>query len=190
MSGPTNVRNGKIRVFEGDEITTDSLLASACLPTLFQAVEIEGEAYWDGGYSGNPALYPLFTPELPDDIVVTNINPLMRNEVPKSPQQIQNRINEISFNSSLLRELRAISFVKRLLADGALNPGTMKDVKVHMIADDALMNDLSVSTKLLPNPVVLARLKEAGEVAAERFLADYKDDLGWRGTADLPELYG
>jgi len=184
----TNVRSGKIRIFKGDEISTDSLLASACLPTMFKAVEIDGEAYWDGGYSGNPALFPLFAPELPDDIVVININPIWRDEVPKTPQQIQNRINEISFNSSLLRELRAISFVKRLLDDGAIKPGAMKDVKTHMIADDALMNDLSVATKLLPNPVVLARLKAAGEAAAERFLADHRADLGQRGTLDVETM--
>ena len=181
----TNVRTGKIRIFQGDTISTESLLASACLPTLFQAVEIDGEAYWDGGYTGNPALFPLFDPALPDDVVVININPLVRDEVPKSPQQIQNRINEISFNSSLLRELRAIDFVKRLLADGALKPGTMKDVKVHMISDDVLMNELSVSTKLLPNPLLLDRLKAAGQAAAEKFLADHRADLGQRGTIDL-----
>ena len=186
--GATNVRSGKIRIFKGQDISTDSLLASACLPTMFQAVEIDGEAYWDGGYSGNPALFPLFAPELPDDIVVININPLLRDELPKTPQQIQNRINEISFNSSLLRELRAINFAKRLLTQGAVEPGTMKDVKVHMIADDALMNDLSVATKMLPNPVVLARLKSAGEDAAERFLASHRDDLGKRGTVDLDAM--
>ncbi len=183
--GATNVRNGKIRIFQGDTISTDALLASACLPTLFKAVEIDGEAYWDGGYTGNPALFPLFAPDLPDDIVVININPLYRDDIPKTPQQIQNRINEISFNSSLLRELRAIDFAKRLLATGALKPGAMKDVKVHMIADDALMNELSVSTKTLPNPLVLSQLKAAGQAAAERFLANHKNDLGKRSTIDI-----
>jgi NTE family protein len=192
--GATNVRTGKIRVFTGDQISTDALLASACLPTLFQAVEIEDpdtgqiEAYWDGGYSGNPALFPLFEPDLPQDIMIVNINPIRREDIPRSPNQIQNRINEISFNTSLLRELRAIAFVKRLLAQGALTPGTMKDVLVHMIADDALMNDLSVATKIMPNPVVLARLKAAGRAATDRFLASHKDDLNQRGTVDLAHM--
>ena len=120
----TNVRTGKIRVFSGEQISTDAILASACLPTIFQAVELtdpqtgKAEAYWDGGYTGNPALFPLFDPALPDDIVVVNINPLRREDVPRSSQEILDRINEVSFNSSLLREFRAISFAKRLIAEG------------------------------------------------------------------------
>ena len=117
-----------------------------------------------------------------------NINPILRNDVPRSPQQIQNRINEISFNASLLRELRAIGFVKRLLAQGALTPGSMKDVLVHRVADDALMNDLSVATKILPNPLLLARLKAAGRAAADGFLVAHKDDLNRRGTVDLAQM--
>lgn len=193
--GATNVRTGKIRVFAGDEITADALLASACLPSLFQAVEIEdkktGEthAYWDGGYSGNPALFPLFAPDLPDDIVIVNINPLERAELPRSPVEIQNRINEISFNSSLLRELRAIGFVKRLLSSGGLKPGSMKDVLVHMIADDALMNDLSLATKLSPGPVLLDRLKTAGQGAADRFLEEHFEDLNVNATVNVEHLY-
>ncbi len=187
--GATNVRSGKIRLFTGREITTQSILASACLPTLFQAVEIGGEAYWDGGYTGNPALFPLFDPALPDDILVVNINPLYRDALPVEPQAIQNRINEISFNSSLLRELRAISFVHRLLQDGRLQEGAFKDVLVHMIADDGLMNTLSVATKQVPNPIVLARLKAAGRAAADRFLDAHLDDLNLRGTVDLQAMF-
>ena len=192
----TCVRSGKIRVFTGEEISTDAILASACLPNLFQAVEIydpkseRTEAYWDGGYTGNPALYPLFGGELPDDVVIVNINPLERDEVPKTPQQIQNRINEISFNSSLFRELRAINFVQRLLAEGKLKAGEMSRVLVHMIADDALMNDLSAATKIVPNPVVLNRLKQSGRDAADQFLSAHKDDLGQRSTVDLPAMFG
>ena len=192
----TCVRSGKIRVFTGDEISTDAILASACLPNLFQAVEIydpksdRTEAYWDGGYTGNPALYPLFGDDLPDDLVIVNINPLERDEVPKTPQQIQNRINEISFNSSLFRELRAINFVQRLLAEGKLKAGEMNRVLVHMIADDELMNDLSAATKTVPNPVVLNRLKHAGRAAADQFLRAHKKDLGERSTVDLPAMFG
>jgi NTE family protein len=189
--GATCVRTGKIRVFKGHEISTDAILASACLPTLFQAVEIPDpatgrtEAYWDGGYSGNPALFPLFSRELPGDIVIININPLERAEVPKAPHDIQNRINEISFNSSLLRELRAIAFVQRLLDQGKIAETEMKRLRVHMIADDALMNDLSVATKLLPTPVVVSRMKAAGSAAAEAFLQRHFDDIGNRGSVDL-----
>jgi NTE family protein len=190
----TNVRTGKIRLFTGDEITTQSIMASACLPTLFQAVEIvEGgrtEAYWDGGYTGNPALFPLFAADLPDDIVVVNINPIVRDRVPQTPQEITNRINEISFNSSLLRELRAIRFVQRLIDSDAIPEGAMKYALVHMIADDALMNDLNVATKTVPTPVILARLKAAGRRAAEGFLRAHKDDIGVRGSVDLEEMFG
>jgi NTE family protein len=191
----TNVRTGKIRVFSGDEITSDVILASACLPTLFRAVELadpdtgEVESYWDGGYSGNPALFPLFDPALPDDIVVVNINPIYRAEVPRSAPDILNRINEISFNAALLRELRAIGFVRRLIRDGKLEKGAMKDVLVHMIADDALMNELSVATKLLPTPFVLARLKEAGRRAAESFLTEHRHKIGEVASLDIEDVY-
>jgi NTE family protein len=192
----TNVRTGKIRVFQGDEISTASILASACLPTLFQAVEIPDprtgavEAYWDGGYSGNPALFPLFARDLPDDIVVVNINPLRREEVPRTPYEIQNRINEISFNSSLLRELRAIHFVHELIAAGRVEPGSMKDVRLHMIADDALMNTLSAASKVAPTPWLLHRLRTAGHEAAARFLDAHGADLGRRASVDLPAMFG
>ncbi|WP_324754838.1 patatin-like phospholipase family protein [Roseovarius sp. Pro17] len=186
----TNVRSGKIRVFQGDDIGPDALLASACLPTLFQAVEINGEAYWDGGYTGNPALFPLFHADLPSDIVIVNINPLERPDVPRNPQEIQNRINEISFNSSLLRELRAIDFVQRLLDSDAVPDGAMKRIYVHMIADDPLMADLSVATKMMPNPYLLDRLKQAGRIAADRFLTAHWDDLGQRGSTRLGDMFG
>ena len=191
----TAVRTGKIRIFTHDEITTDAILASACLPTMFQAVEIDDpktgrrEAYWDGGYTGNPALFPLFGDNLPDDIVIVNINPLERDQVPITPQQIQNRINEISFNSSLLRELRAIAFVQRLLEEGRLTSTDKSRVLVHMISDDDLMNDLSVATKLIPNPLVIGQLKHAGRTMTERFLAEHKSDLNERGTIDLASMY-
>ncbi|WP_052418412.1 patatin-like phospholipase family protein [Pseudooceanicola atlanticus] len=190
----TNVRTGKVRIFTKDEITTEAILASACLPTIFQAVEIydpnteRDEAYWDGGYSGNPALFPLFDQDLPDDIVIVNINPLERDEIPMTPQQIDNRVNEISFNSSLLRELRAIAFVQRLIEEKRVEPKQMKNVLVHMIADDAIMQDLSVATKMLPNPVLLTKLKEAGRQATEEFLAKNLSSLGKTSTVDLPEM--
>lgn len=192
----TNVRTGKIRVFTGHDITTQSILASACLPTMFKSVEIHDpatgmtEAFWDGGYTGNPALFPLYDKALPDDVVVVNINPIVRDRVPRTPQGIQNRINEISFNSSLLRDLRAINFVHDLLRDGSVAEGAMKNVLVHMIADDRLMNELSVATKLIPTAYIISRLKDAGQRAADDFLAHHKNDLGQRGTVDLETMFG
>lgn len=191
----TRVRNGKVRVFKDSEISTNVIMASACLPTVFQAVAVAdpetgiSEDYWDGGYTGNPALFPLFDAHLPEDIVVVNINPLERLETPRSVQDIQNRINEISFNSSLLRELRAIEFVQRLLHDGKIQQGEMRRVHVHMIADDALMNELSVATKMIPTPYTLARLKEAGQRAADDFLKAHKKDVNKRSSVDLVEMF-
>ena len=192
----TNVRTGKIRVFSGQDISPEAILASACLPTIFRAVELldsetgQMEAFWDGGYTGNPALFPLYDPRLPADIVVVNINPLFRPDIPRSGADIYNRINEISFNSSLLRELRAIQFVRELIAAGTIHPGKMRDVLVHMLADDDLMRSLSVATKVVPSPIILLRLKEAGRAAADRFLSEHKADLNERTSVDLEAMFG
>ncbi|SDW39102.1 patatin-like phospholipase family protein [Litoreibacter albidus] len=191
----TNVRSGKIRIFDHDDTNTDAILASGCLPTIFQAVEIfdpktdRVEAYWDGGYMGNPALFPLFEPDFPSDLVIVNINPLHRDEVPRKASEIQNRINEISFNGSLFRELRAVQFVHDLIVSGKLSRGSMKDVLVHMISDDALMTQLSVATKSIPTPYVLKELKAAGRIAADAFLEAHFDDLGARSSVDLREMF-
>ncbi|MGB3555649.1 MAG: patatin-like phospholipase family protein [Jannaschia sp.] len=185
----TNVRTGKIKLFTRGTITPDAILASACLPTVFPAVEIDGEHYWDGGYTGNPALFPLFEPDLPRDILIVNINPMERPELPVTARDIQNRINEISFNTSLLRELRAIDFVHRLVRSGKIPEGAMKDVLVHMVADDNLMRQLSVATKTVPNAVVMHQLRTAGAAAAGAFLDRDFDALGERSTVDLQEMF-
>ncbi len=191
----TNVRSGKLRVFSGTEIGPDAIMASACLPTLFQAVEMfdsqtgQVEAFWDGGFTGNPAIGPLLGPHLPEDIVIVKINPIYRAKLPYDTQSIQNRINEISFNSSLLRELRAINYVHGLLEQGALQRGTLKDPLIHFIADDALMNDLNVATKTIATPIILAKLKLAGFAAADGFLTEHKHCLGKTSSVDLPRLF-
>jgi NTE family protein len=191
----TRVRNGKIRIFEGEEIGPDALMASACLPSLFQAVEMfdkstgRTEAFWDGGYTGNPALFPLFGRGLPDDIVVININPLEREGIPTSAQDISNRINEISFNSSLLRELRAIEFVQRLIEEGTITSDRMSRVRIHKIADDALMAQLSAATKTVPNVTVIGRLKDAGRAVADAFLQTDVDNVGHSSSVNLREMF-
>lgn len=191
----TRVRDGKLRVFNAREVTPDVIMASACLPTLFQAVEMfdtqtgQDEAFWDGGYTGNPALFPLFDTSLPEDIVVINVNPLERKELPTTPQQIQNRLNEISFNSSLLREMRAIDFVQRLLDNGTLQPGQMAQVHMHMIADDALMNVLSVATKTVPNAYIIQTLRVAGREASKQFLDAHFEDLNQRSSLNLRDMF-
>ncbi|NEX45009.1 patatin-like phospholipase family protein [Pseudotabrizicola algicola] len=188
--GATRVDTGRIRIFSGDEISPEALMASACLPTVFQAVEINGNAYWDGGFAGNPALFPLYQPDLPDDILIVSINPFVREGVPKTPIEIQNRVNEISFNAALLGELRAAHFVRRLVADGRLARGSMKAVRTHLVSDDALMTEMTGSTKMSPSPALLARLHSAGHAAADGFLAEHRAKLGKEASLDLGALFG
>jgi NTE family protein len=165
-------------------------MASACLPSVFQTVQIGGKSYWDGGYSGNPALFPLYEPDLPDDILIVSINPQERAGVPMTPLDIQNRINEISFNAVLIGELRAVNFVRRLIRQGRMERGQMKNVLIHLIANDELMTDLSASTKLLPSPALFQRLKAAGRASAEDFLTAHRDKLNKEASLDLSALFG
>jgi NTE family protein len=184
----TNVRSGKVKVFGNDEIGVDALLASACLPQLFKAVEIDGEAYWDGGYMGNPALYPLFYRTKSADIVVVHVNPIRRDEVPKTPAAIANRVNEISFNSSLLREMRAIEFAGRLVEGGWLKDefkGRLRRMLMHSIRDDAAMSGLDFASKLSPDRGFLDGLREHGQRAAKAWLAAHFDDIGQRDSVDI-----
>jgi NTE family protein len=188
----TNVRTGKLRTFTGSQIGADPILASACLPTLFRAVEIwnptdgRNDFYWDGGYSANPALQPLIQdPDLPPDVVIVNINPLDRDTLPRSAREISNRINEISFNSALLQELMHIEQVEEMIADGRLQRGSLKQTFIHMIADDSLMVQLSEATKVYPNPSVISALREAGIAAAQRFLDSNFEQIGKSGSANL-----
>jgi len=191
----TNVRSGKVKVFGGADVTPDVLLASACLPTLYQAVEIKDpetgtlEAYWDGGFMGNPALFPLFYQTSSRDVMIIHINPIYRETLPQSATEILNRINEISFNSSLLRELRSIDFVQRLMEMGKVREGSMKSVLIHSIMDDELMTQLSAATKLTPNRALLLQLKAAGHRQMDEFLKNHFDDLNTTSTVDLRKMF-
>jgi hypothetical protein len=129
----TNVRTGRGEIFAGPRLSADAVMASACLPLMFSAVRIEGELYWDGGYSGNPALYPLIYQTECSDILLVQINPIEHLGVPDTMPEIMDRMNEITFNASLLAELRAIEFVRRLLAEGKLDPRRYKNVRMHRI---------------------------------------------------------
>lgn len=191
----TNVRDGKPRIFMGGEITPDAILASACLPTLYQAIRIHDpttgreEAYWDGGYTGNPALYPLHDNTTAQDLVIVHINPLYREELPQTASEIQSRINEISFNDSLLDELRSIDFVNRLLDDGALRPGAKKRNFVHSVSDDSLMNQLGLVTKMTLSRSLLLQLRDAGRAAMARFLETDAAALGKRSSVNLRAMF-
>lgn len=185
----TNVRTGKIRVFENKDLSTDAVLASACLPFMFQAVEIDGEAYWDGGYMGNPAIFPLIYGCDSRDVLVVHINPMERPDIPMSAKDILNRINEISFNSSLMREMRAIAFVTKLIDDNQLSANNMKRMLIHSIEGGQFMKELSVSSKLNCDWEFLTHLRDEGREQAEAFLADRYSDLNVASTIDISDVY-
>jgi NTE family protein len=183
----TNVQTGRVRIFTRDAITADVVMASAALPLLFRAVEIDGVPYWDGGYVGNPALFPLYRTTETEDLLIVQINPLRRDEVPASIKEIVNRINEITFNSSLAGELRAIDFVTRLIDEGRLSrgkgDGKYRRINVHRIA--LSVNGLDADSKLKNDYDFFQMLHGAGRRAARKFLDAHFDDIGVRATVDL-----
>lgn len=181
----TNVRTGKVKMFENHEIGPDQVLASGCLPFMFQTVEIDGEGYWDGGYMGNPAIFPLIYGSETNDVVIVHINPLNRSEIPKSAKDIMNRINEISFNSSLMREMRAIAFVSHLIDDGQLHDDKHRRMLIHSIQDEAFMNSLGVTSKLNPEWSFLKKLRDVGRDCATKWLNEHIDDVGVRSSTDI-----
>lgn len=185
----TNVKSGKVRVFQSGEITSDVLLASACLPFLFQAVMVDGDPYWDGGYMGNPAIFPLIYGAETPDVVIVQINPLGCDRVPTTAAEIMNRVNEISFNSSLMREMRAISFVTDLIDAGKLDNQSYKRVNVHWIEAENRMRGLGVSSKLNGRLEFLLHLKEIGRQAADAWLGANFDAIGRRSTIDIKEKF-
>ena len=185
----TNVRTGKIKVFTGSEITADCVLASACLPFLYQAVSVDGEYYWDGGYMGNPALFPLIYGCDSGDIVVVHINPMERPDVPHSARDIMNRINEISFNSSLMREMRAVAFVTKLLDDKKLDGGEVKRMLVHAISADDVMQNLGVASKLNAEWDFLTHLHAIGRERGEAWIAANYASLNVASTIDIRSTY-
>ena len=185
----TNVRTGKVRMFENHEIGPDQVLASGCLPFMFQTVEIDGEGYWDGGYMGNPAIFPLIYGSETNDVVIVHINPLNRNEIPKSAKDIMNRINEISFNSSLMREMRAIAFVSHLIDDGQLQDDKHRRMLIHSIQDEEFMNSLGVTSKLNPDWGFMKELKEVGRASATKWLDEHFADVGVRSSTDIHSAF-
>lgn len=184
----THVRTGKARVFETKDVTLDAVLASACLPYLYKAIEIDGEAYWDGGYIGNPAIFPFFYKCDSRDVMIVHINPMQRDEVPKNASEIMNRINEISFNSSLISELRAIKFASKLVRENWLKDEyhtKIRDVLVHSIRSDSALSDLNVASKFDVSWPFLTDLKERGRNVAEQWVAQNFDAVGQNSTVDL-----
>jgi len=182
------VRTGKQRVFRRQEMTLEAVMASACLPFVFQAVEIEGEAYWDGGYMGNPALFPLMEECSARDILLVQINPIRRETVPTTASGIMNRLNEITFNSALIKEIRMIAMLKQVLdAQGIEN--CYQQALFHRISGEGALQELSVSSKLNAEWPFLCHLFEQGRAAADRWLEDNIDALGHHSTLDIDDVY-
>jgi NTE family protein len=185
----TNVRTGKIKIFEKDEISASAVLASACLPTMFQAVEIDGETYWDGGYMGNPPLFPLIYKCQSADILIVHLNPLHRGEAPRTADEILNRINEVSFNSSLMREMRAVSFVTKLIAKHQIVDPALKHVLIHSVSNDALMNSLNAVSKYNADWDFITYLRDEGRRCASDWLAKNFSKLCVESTVDVDQIY-
>jgi NTE family protein len=185
----TNVETGRVEVFDRHKLDADQVMASACLPFMFQAVEIDGVPYWDGGYMGNPVLFPFFHSCRSHDVVIVQINPIVRKGTPKTARAILERVNEITFNSSLLREFRAIDFVDRLLEEGRLDPDRYEKVLLHRIEADDELTPLGASSKLNAEWAFLRHLFDIGRRAADVWLDRNFDDLGERSTLDLRALF-
>ena len=185
----THVASGQARVFHRDEINADVLMASACIPFMFQAVEIDGEAYWDGGYMGNPTIWPLIYHCESEDVLLVQINPIHRDGVPKRSYDIINRLNEISFNSSLIAEMRAIQFVSNLIHEGKLSREEYKDMRMHLVYSAAQMQDLDASSKLNASWDFFMHMKAMGRQAAEEWLNSQWDEVGVRSSVNIEEKF-
>jgi NTE family protein len=184
----TNVRTGKLKIFRRDEMTADMVMASACLPFMFQSVEIDGEAYWDGGYMGNPSLFPLVDECESHDIVIVQINPILRKKIPRNAHDILNRINEITFNSSLMKDIRAIALLKQF-DQGNMENGRYGDVLFHRINADAELEPLGVSSKVNTEWAFLEHLHDVGYRTASEWLENNYRNLGKRTTIDIDSVY-
>jgi NTE family protein len=183
----TNVHTGRGRVFRNAELTPEVLLASACLPTLFQAIEIDGEPYWDGGFAGNPTITPLVRESNAQDTILVQINPVVRASTPRTAAEILNRLNEVSFNATLMKELRMIALLRQVADAGSGEGARWAGMRTHLIMSE-MMTDLGYSSKLNGERAFLHMLRAEGRRAAGAFLGDHAGDLGRRSTADLDVL--
>lgn len=181
----TNVRTGKGEIFSGNRLSADAIMASACLPQLYKAVEIEGERYWDGGFSGNPALYPLIYRTNCSDMLLVQINPIEHDSVPDTAGDIAERMNEVMFNASLLSELRAIDFVRRLLAEGRLDKERYKSVLMHRIDGGAALSHFGAASKTRVDMGFLLQLFALGRKEGARWVQAHRDDVGVRETLQI-----
>lgn len=193
----THVTTGELRVFRQDELTVDMVLASACLPLVFQTVEIDGEPYWDGGYAGNPTLMPLISDTPADDLMLVQINPSHRDEVPTQANDILDRTSEVTFNASLLKELRTIGLIKELLEDAGRPDSCyqrplfrrLDDLRLHKIEAEEALSQFGATSKMQTDWTFLSRLHDIGRTAADDWLKTHREHLGQRSTYPLPAVY-
>lgn len=185
----TKVSTGKAEIFSGDRLTANAVMASACLPTVFHAVEIEGEHYWDGGYAGNPAIHPLIYECHSRDVVLVQINPIQRTKLPTTAADILDRLNEITFNSALIAEMRAIDFVKRLLAQGKLDPTRYKDVLMHRIDGGKVLEEFAASSKSQTDAKLIHTLRDLGQACGKAWLAHHYPAVGVSCTVNIAADY-
>ena len=184
----THVRTGKAVIFTGKDLNVDAVMASACLPTLFKAVEIEGEHYWDGGYAANPPLTPLIEACASGDLMLVQINPLRREAIPQTPGDIFDRVNELTFNASLLTQMRSIDLINQLIARGALK-GQCKTVRLHRIDGGETMMAWPASSRASTDPAMIRKMFEAGQAAARHWVASHLEAIGHRTTIDIRRDY-
>lgn len=188
----TDVLKSKLKIFTGSQVTVDAVLASACLPQLFQSVMIDGNYYWDGGFMGNPSLFPLTECDATKDIMIVQIDPIYRDAVPRTPDSIADRLNEISFNSPLLVELRGMHLINTLMRQGHLNEQFcgLRELHLHMVGDEKIMSTLPLESKFNPDWTMLLQLREAGRSATKKWLDDNFEYVGVKSTLDIQKLVG
>jgi len=185
----THVKTGKAALFSGARLSAQSVMASACLPMLFHAVEIDGESYWDGGYSANPAVMPLVDHCASTDIVLIQINPVRSERTPQTPGDILDRVNELTFNASLMSQMREIDFINRLLAEGLLQGNRCRSILLHRIDGGAAMQDYPASSRGSADAGLIRTLFELGQQSGQQWLTRHFDDLGQRSTIDIRRDY-
>jgi NTE family protein len=185
----THVRTGRAVIFSGARLDAQAVTASACLPMLFHAVTIDGEDYWDGGYSVNPPLTPLIGQCACADIMLVQINPLRQDSTPQKPDQILDRVNELTFNASLLTQMRSIDFINTLLAEGALQRERAKQVLLHRIDGGEAMKEYPASTKSSTDAALIRNLFEIGQQRTRGWLAQHFEAIGQHGTVDIRRDY-
>jgi NTE family protein len=185
----SNVLTNRLHVFEGPDMTIDAVLASGCIPSVFQAIEIDGEHYWDGGYMGNPPFFPIIYNCSSADVVLIMVNPIQIKQVPQTAQAILDRINTLSFNSSLMREMRAVNFINHLVDSGFNEGGRLKKILIHCIDAEDEMSNLGVSSKLNVGREFLRWLFELGRKQADDFLRDHFDKIGTESSTALEQRF-